>query len=259
MNIFNIIVGVLTIAGFVYTIWAFIIEINKNKRKRKRTQDILQENIKENSKVIIYNYDKFNYNYNQYKSSVEMQQFDEYQFRLDLVSYFIHTYGNNSFLDSLKSLKSNIEEYYINNIDDSKFNYIGYSKLKKDIKELIQKLEYYKYQTDMFIQPYDDFLKYNLNQKIIHNSQNIPNDLVSANFNGTGNDAIINPIIYYKSLIRIYDDYFNDLNNLSVPLLYQVKDSEMSIKSFVNMEFGSVHEEVKQIIRDVEGFKGYTG
>ncbi|WP_141567916.1 hypothetical protein, partial [Staphylococcus saprophyticus] len=92
------------------------------------------------------------------------------------------------------------------------------------MNELIKILEYYKYQIDIFLEPHDEFLKYNLNQKIIYKNYTRPNDLITNDLNYNGNDSIINPIMYYNRIIREYDEYFSDLEHLSVPLMAPVDD-----------------------------------
>ena len=125
MNLFNIIVGLLTVIGLIVTIVAFYKERNSNRIKRERTEIILKENIIDRKKHIERSYKAFNHNLNQYKEAVRNnpETESEYGHRLDLITYFINSYGNEYFLNILKDMQKTIEEYYINNIDDSNFNY----------------------------------------------------------------------------------------------------------------------------------------
>lgn len=250
LNAFNIFVGLLTIVGFVLTLKSLYKEETNNRIRRKRTEDILQENIDYNSKKIKNAYGKFNHNLNNYNEAINVDPKSEYGHRIDLITYFIQAYGNVDFLHTLKDIRNNIESYYINNIDDSTFDYEKYFDLKGELNELIKKLEYYKYQIDIFIEPYDEFLKYNLKQKISYNQKEITNDLITNNFNDTGNDSIVNPTIYHNSIIRKYDEYFSDFKKLPVPLM--TVDEDMFVKSFIDIDFSSVHEEINNIISKID-------
>ncbi|MEB8190136.1 hypothetical protein [Mammaliicoccus sciuri] len=250
MNLFNIIIGVLTVIGLVVTIIAFYKERNNNRIKRERTEIILKENIINRKKHIERSYKAFNHNLNQYEETVLNNPEFEYGHRLDLITYFINSYGNEYFLNILKDMQKTIEEYYINNIDDSNFNYNKYYEIKRDLNNLIKVLDYYIYQINIFIEPYDKYLNYNLNQKIIHNNDEVQNDLVTNNFNFTGNDVIINPVLYYNRIIREYDKYFSDFQNLSVPLMV-ITDDEMTVSSFINIDFANVHDKVNNIIKKI--------
>ena len=53
--------------------------------------------------------------------------------------------------------------------------------------------------------------------------------------------------MYYNRIIREYDKYFNDLENLSVPLMAS-NDDQTAVRSFIDINFDSVHEEVNNII-----------
>lgn len=225
--------------------------MRRNSRKRQRTKKILTENIEYNTQKIKIMFDKFNRNFNQYNNAIKLDPKSEFNHRIDLITYFINTYGNNYFLHKLKNVRDNIESYYINNIDDSNFNYDKYFDLKRDLNELIGTLEYYKYQIDIFIEPYDEFLNYNLNQKIIYKNQEIPNDLITNDLNYTGNDSIKTPIMYYNRIIRNYDEYFSDLEHLSVPLM-PTNGDELFVKSFIDIDFRSIHEEVNNIINKID-------
>lgn len=251
MDVFNVIIGFLTIVGLIFTLNAFYKEKNNNRIRRERTESILKESIGYNTEYIKNTYNKFSHNFHQYNESINTNPKSEYGHRIDLITYFIHAYGNEYFLHKLKDIRDNIEAYYINNIDDSKFNHDKYFELKRDLNELIKKLEYYKYQIDIFLEPYDEFLKYNLNQKIIYKNHTIPNDLITNNLNDTGNDSIINPVMYYNRIIREYDEYFSDLEHLSVPLMSST-DDQIFVKSFIDIDFSSVHEDVNDIINKID-------
>ncbi|MBW0770363.1 hypothetical protein KYJ98_08385 [Mammaliicoccus lentus] len=251
MNIFNIIIGVLTIIGLGVTLVAFYKERNNNRIKRERTEIILKEKINDSINHIEKSYKAFNNNLNQYKETVKNNSEFEYGHRLDLLTYFINSYGNEYFLNKLKETRNTIEEYYINNIDDSNFNYNKYHETKRDLNDLIKVLDYYIYQINIFLEPYDKFLNYNLNQKIIYKNDEISNDLVTNNFNFTSNDVIINPILYYKRIIGEYDKYFSDFENLVVPLMV-ITDDEMTVKSFIDIDFTDVHEKVDNIIKKIK-------
>ncbi len=247
MDEFNITMGLITSLGFVFTLFTLYKDRRKEEIRRNRTKDILVKNIKDNTNYLKKYYDKFEHNYDMYKETKENQPSQEFNHRIDLITYFINSYSNDLFLENLKKINQNIESYYINNIEDSKFDYAKYFELKTDLNELIKKLEYYKYQIDIFIEPYDEYLKYNLNEKIIYKNHTIANDLVTNDFNYTGNDFIINPVMYYNRIIREYDKYFNDLENLSVPLMAS-NDDQTAVRSFIDINFDSVHEEVNNII-----------
>lgn len=51
-------------------------------------------------------------------------------------------------------------------------------------------------------------------------------------------------------MIREYDEYFSDLENLLVPLMASY-DEQMFTKSFIDIDFSSVHEEVNIIIKKI--------
>ncbi|MGS0654948.1 hypothetical protein ACU40M_10740 [Staphylococcus arlettae] len=247
MDGYDITMAIITVLAFGFTIYTLLKEANKEKVRRKRTKEILETNIKDSINYLKKYYDIFEHNYDMYKETKENHPSQEFNHRIDIITYFINSYSNDLFLENLKKINQNIESYYINNIEDSKFDYDMYFELKTDLNELIKKLKYYKYQIDIFIEPYDEYLKYNLNEKIIYKNHTISNDLVTNDFNYTGNDSIINPVMYYNRIIREYDRYFNDLENLGVPLMAS-NDDQTAVRSFIDIDFASVHEEVNNII-----------
>lgn len=257
MECFNIFVGIATIVGLVLTFCSIKKEKNKNNLKRERTKIIVKENISKNIDYINTAFGKFNQNFEKYKETTENDKSSEYQHRIDLVSYFINSYGNESFINNIKNIKNNIDSYFINNVDNSNFNHGEYIKLNAELNDTIKEMEYYKYQIDIFIEPYDDFLKRNLNEKIIYNNYSnsnysIPNDLVTNRFNNNDVDNIITPIQYYSKIIRDYDKYFNNLDELPVPLMNASDGVGTYVKSLVNIDFENTHKKINNIINRIK-------
>lgn len=204
----------------------------KESTKYKRKSEILNNNLVNNIDYLEKTYAKFNHNYKMYCESVNN---DTIESKLDTIAYFILSYVNDSFINQLIKTNQSLNDYYQDSISNAHIDYDTYIDINNSLKEILNKLTNAKLVLDSYIPSYDEKLTYETKEAVIKkvNTKNL--QLITDNFNGTGNSNVINPLMYYKEILFDYRHFFHNAND--IPVLLIEADSELGEVSYFTEVF----------------------
>ncbi|RTX73753.1 hypothetical protein CD117_03975, partial [Mammaliicoccus sciuri] len=126
LDLYNILVGFVTIIGVAIAVYQISNEIDKRKLKRKRTSEILKIKVERNINYVISAFNKFEHNYKIHLKSSNKEEVTQLQ---HIINYYINSYINDKFIDNVNELLNNLEEFYRINIDDDDLKYDEYRQL----------------------------------------------------------------------------------------------------------------------------------
>ncbi|WP_239733632.1 hypothetical protein [Mammaliicoccus sp. M-M49] len=251
LDLYNILVGFVTIIGVAIAVYQISNEIDKRKLKRKRTSEILKIKVERNINYVISAFNKFEHNYKIHLKSSNKEEVTQLQ---HIINYYINSYINDKFIDNVNELLNNLEEFYRINIDDDDLKYDEYRQLWTLTRGIYQDLKNNKYIFDRLFPNYDEEIEKNM-KTIILNKSYVKNDkLITDNLNGMRNTFIANPIMYYGDKIVEYNKYFHNVEDIPIPLINTNKEPGYFSSFTREFDFDKTHNELRSLIKKVNEY-----
>lgn len=251
LELYNILVGFVTIIGVIIAVYQITTEIDKRKLKRKRTSEILKIKVENNINYVRSAFDKFEHNYLIHQ---KVSNNDEIKQMQHTINYFVNSYVNKKFISNINELLNNFEEYYQSNIDDEELKYNEYSELWNLTRRIHQDLQNNEYIFDRLFPNYDDEIEKNM-KTIVLNKSYVKNDkLITDNLNGMGNSYIVNPLMFYGDKMREYNEYFHNVNDIPIPLINIDKEPGTFPVLTNEFDFEKTHNDLRTLIKKTNEF-----
>lgn len=251
VELFNILVGFVTIIGVIIAVFQITNEIDKRKLKRKRTSEILKIKVESNINYVSGAFDKFEHNY---KIHLRVDNNENVEQLQHIINYFINSYVNDKFINNINELLNNFEEYYQSNIDEDELKYKEYRELWNLTRGIYQDLKNNKYIFNKLFPNYDEEIERNMKTIVLNKSYVKTDRLITDNFNRTGNTFIVNPLMYYGDKIGEYNKYFHNVGDIPIPLINTNKEPGR-ITTFTNeFDFEKTHKDLRTLIKKSNEF-----
>lgn len=186
MFLMNIVTIVIALLSLLVAVIVLFINVMENRYHKKKTNILIKVKIKNNIKYVKSCYEKLKYASNQ----VSINGSHDYE---NVIPYYVVSIGNTPFLNVLRTLLKEVEEYYLNNS-----NY----KLRSDssLIQLIENLQFTIDSLDNFTNTMN-YLMVEYDKAVQLDLQEEKSNLWNAShlkYDGSPGRVIVTPIQYYN-------------------------------------------------------------